>query len=104
MIENQKLADGFFLGMELIESLGVKYDRAAVLNRLCDVAAGDMTLMNSPEEELAIIELERGVPSSFQERAVFMKMFSERRSMDRRHRATASSLLEVLHLEGFLKE
>lgn len=63
MEPNERIADGFFLALHLIDSLGVVYDRDALLRKLAEVAAGEASVFNSPTEELATLEKQRDRPS-----------------------------------------
>ena len=93
-------ADGFFLALHLVGSLGAGYDRAELLRRLRDVASGDLTVFDSPEEELAKLEAEKGRGTD-EERAAFLAAFASRADTDAHHRATAAAVLaEVAADEG----
>jgi len=93
---NEFAADGFFLALHLVESFGIGYDRNAILNRLAEIARGETSAFNSPEEELAAIELQRGDPASPEERTDFLRGFANRADMDLSHRLTAGRVLEIV--------
>ncbi|VTR91922.1 unnamed protein product [Gemmata massiliana] len=96
MNPNELASDGFFFALHLIESFGVVYDRDALLVRLEEIARGETSVFNSPEEELATLEKQRGYPAGPEERADFLSGFANRTDMDLNARLTANRILEVI--------
>jgi hypothetical protein len=103
MERKEAVADGFFLALHVLESLGVEYDRQALLNRLADVAAGNTSLLNSPAEELASLEQKRNAPFSDEERETILRHFANRRGIDAQFQAMAADVVAVMGQEGLRK-
>jgi hypothetical protein len=102
MSQEDSIANGFFLALTLLDSLEVRYDRDAVLQRLSELAAGDVSAFNSSAEDLAAMEKRRGVPASEQERAEFEELKKSRRAMDVSNQVAAMQVLQALKREGFV--
>ncbi len=96
MTRSDYTAEGFFLALHLVESLGERFDRAAVIRRLVDVAKGEATVFGSPEEEVADLERRAGRPLSPDERAAFLDSLSHRGEIDATHRAAALRVLKII--------
>ena len=52
--------DGFVFAASLFDKMGLKCDRGKMTKWLREIADGSTTLYNSPEEEAAAMEAERG--------------------------------------------
>jgi hypothetical protein len=96
MDPNELTADGFTLALRLLKSLGVEFDRAAVFKRLAEVARGETTVFNSPQEEVADMEQELGHPFTPEERAFVLRGFANRAELDSGDRQIAERILEVI--------
>jgi hypothetical protein len=91
--------DGFFFALHLVESLGVVYDRPELLRRLRGVARGEISVFNSPQEELEKLEAEKGRGTD-EEREEFIRGFHNRGGMDIHLRLTAVEIVEVLESDS----
>lgn len=88
---------GFFLALYVLDNLSVEFnDRAAVFRTLADVASGDVTLLNSPQEELAVMERRRGEPVTAEEREEFLRGFDNRPAMDAHNRLVAVRIVRTM--------
>lgn len=96
MDASEPTANGFFLALRLLDSLGVRYDADALLACLAEVARGETTLFDSAGEELARLEGQRGSPASPAERAEFFALFADRGLMDAAHQPVAGRVLAFL--------
>lgn len=96
METNTSIADGFFLALYLLESLGVEFDRLALLARLREVASGEVSALNSPEEELEAEVQRRGTPATPEERKEYRRLFTNRQDMDLGNRLHAEHVVRVI--------
>lgn len=102
MNQHDQTADGFLLALNLIGNLGIAYDRRAVIQRLIEVANGQTTVLNSPQEEIAEVESSRG-PLSDAQRSSFLDWLTRRRMrMDQSNREIANRVLDCLRREGIV--
>ena len=93
-------ADTFAFAMQLIDSLGVRCDRQELLRRLAAVAAGESSVVHSPDEEITAIEAERGGMATEAERLSVKRAFRDRRGLDEAHREIASRIMRVFERGG----
>lgn len=101
---DQFAASGFFLAMNLMGSLGIKFDAEGkqttanpIMQRLAEVARGETSLYNSATEELAEAEKNRGgQPATAEERAYFEAAFGDRKMHDARNQSTANQILRAI--------
>src|SRR5262245_48247170 len=53
METDERVAEGFFLALDILDSLGVAYDHQAVVSRLVEVASGEISLVEPPHDDIA---------------------------------------------------
>ena len=99
----KRVADGFLLALQVVESLGAQVDRAAVLRRLAGLASGAATLVNGAEDEIVGAERDRGRPLTPEERQDSRRLYRRWRDTDEHLHGIAADVLQDLQRDGFLE-
>ncbi len=99
----QRVADGFLLALQLVESLGARVDRDAVLRRLAGMACGEVTLVNGAEDEIADAERDRGRALTPEERQDSRRLYRTWRDTDAHLQRIATNVLHDLRCDGLLE-
>ena len=103
MNEDELLSAGFFLAMEVCGSLGVNFNRDgervdanSIINRLAEVARGEVSLYNNEEEEFAEAQRNRGGQPAEGEREWFAQQFANRAMYDQLNRQAAVKIMREI--------
>ena len=74
---DEATAAGFYMALELMSSLGAVVEMGTLMTRLDEVARGEVTTLNSPQEEIAVREKRFG-PMTIEEKIAYTKLMSGR--------------------------
>lgn len=96
ILRDEDMSRGFFLAVGILDSLGMKYDTAVLLERLQEVASGEASILNSEQEEIDLLEQKTGEPVTPKEREEFRMAFAQRADMDLANRQTAARICRAI--------
>lgn len=94
--DNTDLLTGFSFALNLLESLDVRVDHAAVLARLAELAADGDSLFGDEDEDVTQAEAGQGRAVTAEERAAIESFHSRRVELDAANREVAARLLTAM--------
>lgn len=87
---------GFWFGLLLAKSMGLKTDRDSIFNQLRSVTQGELTIIPSPDEALSDVRAELGRPLTEEELKCFhVALPKNRRAQDEKNREYANLILRL---------